>query len=203
MESVTPEQPVATWALGRAQRLPASWNRSRSWGSRPATTRKRAQRLPASWNRSHGSKGSTCHGPNCAQRLPASWNRSPPRFSSLKEAAKVLNAFRHHGIGHYPIRGGTAVSQMCSTPSGIMESVTPRSESESGAVRSAQRLPASWNRSPVSPSTCTLMVSVLNAFRHHGIGHRRERVRDWHDRQCSTPSGIMESVTTIREVDCG
>jgi len=36
----------------------------------------------------------------------------------------VLNAFRHHGIGHLIRYGGLAVPFGCSTPSGIMESVT-------------------------------------------------------------------------------
>jgi len=61
----------------------------------------------------------------------------------------VLNAFRHHGIGHIAgvmVKGQTLYT--CSTPSGIMESVT--------IGRGVDRL---------------RLTSVLNAFRHHGIGH--------------------------------
>jgi len=40
--------------------------------------------------------------------------------------------------------------------------------------------------------------NVLNAFRHHGIGHGRTQDAQRFTRQCSTPSGIMESVTEKR-----
>jgi len=36
---------------------------------------------------------------------------------------------------------------------------------------------------------------VLNAFRHHGIGHTDTEDDVEGDNECSTPSGIMESVT--------
>ena len=201
-----------------------------------------------------------------AQRLPASWNRSPSLFVPLDCQLLVLNAFRHHGIGHVSSlthanapnsaqrlpaswnrsRTGTAAKRndyvVCSTPSGIMESVT------SGGLRStrfsncAQRLPASWNRSRWLRRSLHLRQEVLNAFRHHGIGHRnqvpagrrgdgvlnafrhhgighseltgnpprisraqrlpaswnRSPLNEEYKRnfpKCSTPSGIMESVT--------
>jgi len=38
--------------------------------------------------------------------------------------AGVLNAFRHHGIGHKAFTNAAALTPSCSTPSGIMESVT-------------------------------------------------------------------------------
>ena len=60
---------------------------------------------------------------------------------------------------------------LCSTPSGIMESVTITPSSSGFSSVRAQRLPASWNRS------------------------RRNRERKAGTGQCSTPSGIMESVT--------
>ena len=154
-----------------------------------------------------------------AQRLPASWNRSPYWISSPRCSVRVLNAFRHHGIGHGlagvlrksfqlvlnafrhhgighsgPSRAivgllecstpsgimesvtfwgvpFNAEYEECSTPSGIMESVTFRCQCGALPQPGAQRLPASWNRS-------------------RQLG-RREDLR-W---QCSTPSGIMESVT--------
>jgi len=132
--------------------------------------------------------------------------------------AAVLNAFRHHGIGHEDDEEKPARALRCSTPSGIMESVTPANAAGGGSAACAQRLPASWNRSPVcehyldagtpcsTPSGIMESVTgsdrryghfpnVLNAFRHHGIGHAAE----WQERRkgvaCSTPSGIMESVT--------
>jgi len=110
----------------------------------------------------------------------------------------VLNAFRHHGIGHCLI-----VSQ----PS----SLTLR----------AQRLPASWNRSRWPKSLYSHRRAVLNAFRHHGIGHKIDQSKRPRLRlvlnafrhhgightltkdeiglsyACSTPSGIMESVTAV------
>ena len=65
----------------------------------------------------------------------------------------VLNAFRHHGIGHFLHRINILKSPVCSTPSGIMESVTPDHRY--------------WRKRAL----------VLNAFRHHGIGHRG--INDW------------------------
>jgi len=38
----------------------------------------------------------------------------------------VLNAFRHHGIGHLYLLSKGTIEEECSTPSGIMESVTTR-----------------------------------------------------------------------------
>jgi len=64
---------------------------------------------------------------------------------------------------------------MCSTPSGIMESVTPfaaglaflpgRCSTPSGIMESVTR-----GTIPAAAS-----VPVLNAFRHHGIGHQIPR----------------------------
>ena len=95
----------------------------------------------------------------------------------------VLNAFRHHGIGHDPDlsvwndKGG------------------------------AQRLPASWNRSHLYDHSGITIATVLNAFRHHGIGHIETEYCQYVLRMCSTPSGIMESVTAeymLNELkDCG
>jgi len=108
--------------------------------------------------------------------------------------ATVLNAFRHHGIGHGNWEGartyaGSAqrlpaswnrshieceschTEQRCSTPSGIMESVTIAGGEIDLNDDGAQRLPASWNRSPAN-------ITTTNA-----------------STVCSTPSGIMESVT--------
>jgi len=59
----------------------------------------------------------------------------------------VLNAFRHHGIGHEP------------NPLFFF------------TASSAQRLPASWNRSQAIIENSNKIGVVLNAFRHHGIGH--------------------------------
>jgi len=60
----------------------------------------------------------------------------------------VLNAFRHHGIGHEAV-----------------------------------------------PASKLGKTEVLNAFRHHGIGHKKTAAEFFENPQCSTPSGIMESVT--------
>jgi len=106
-----------------------------------------------------------------AQRLPASWNRSHCDDGYFGALLCVLNAFRHHGIGHpesiAPLAGCSraqrlpaswnrsprpsvfvAASVLCSTPSGIMESVTFRGTDTAPGRPCAQRLPASWNRSP-------------------------------------------------------
>ena len=87
------------------------------------------------------------------------------------EQLLVLNAFRHHGIGHYLDTPRHTAQTVCSTPSGIMESVTLACSKPSSSPRSAQRLPASWNRSPLSCPHADDLAQVLNAFRHHGIGH--------------------------------
>jgi len=83
----------------------------------------------------------------------------------------VLNAFRHHGIGHKIIHYDPGRTLMCSTPSGIMESVTKRDEEGRCYKYGAQRLPASWNRSHLYDHSGITIATVLNAFRHHGIGH--------------------------------
>jgi len=84
---------------------------------------------------------------------------------------EVLNAFRHHGIGHKATAKDFREINRCSTPSGIMESVT---------VVLTDRLIVLWVLNafrhhgighladPVAPGAYLL---VLNAFRHHGIGH--------------------------------
>ena len=108
-----------------------------------------------------------------AQRLPASWNRSPLPAVQGHHRRRVLNAFRHHGIGHHPQSAGHGLTFVCSTPSGIMESVTSLKTDFVFAVNGAQRLPASWNRSPLGGSYLDAPL--------------------W----CSTPSGIMESVTNM------
>jgi len=83
----------------------------------------------------------------------------------------VLNAFRHHGIGHVRFLEAFRLAQKCSTPSGIMESVTcvvifvnakeGRCSTPSGIMESVTEA------QPVSG----MLPCVLNAFRHHGIGH--------------------------------
>jgi len=83
----------------------------------------------------------------------------------------VLNAFRHHGIGHAKELVIEHIIWPCSTPSGIMESVTFTVTSMARRVMSAQRLPASWNRSLACILSRAHKCLVLNAFRHHGIGH--------------------------------
>jgi len=107
----------------------------------------------------------------------------------------VLNAFRHHGIGHVPCGTRRDKDGKCSTPSGIMESVTHCLTPFKGNYTSAQRLPASWNRSRKARAFRLLFAVVLNAFRHHGIGHLRIYAIRAQNATCSTPSGIMESVT--------
>ena len=108
-----------------------------------------------------------------AQRLPASWNRSRPEHARRLAVGSVLNAFRHHGIGH--------------SSSNNITITTSR----------AQRLPASWNRSHChGHQSRGGLQDVLNAFRHHGIGHWIATCIMIQARLCSTPSGIMESVTT-------
>jgi len=72
------------------------------------------------------------------------------RAVTVDDVASVLNAFRHHGIGH---------------------------------------LRCAWLRAFVQGG-------VLNAFRHHGIGHKNEQPPAPTSGACSTPSGIMESVTS-------
>ena len=107
----------------------------------------------------------------------------------------MLNAFRHHGIGHWYLACDPGMIDTCSTPSGIMESVTVHRRYARAPATGAQRLPASWNRSLASRGTSSAMgecstpsgimesvtahaaphaaaaAVVLNAFRHHGIGH--------------------------------
>ena len=110
-----------------------------------------------------------------AQRLPASWNRSRDPIKRSPFYNNVLNAFRHHGIGHPPITVIRLRLTTCSTPSGIMESVTHHHRTSSSSIPGAQRLPASWNRS-----------------RFWGVPFNAKY------EECSTPSGIMESVTRRR-----
>jgi len=133
----------------------------------------------------------------------------------------VLNAFRHHGIGHAVGLGKVSNIIECSTPSGIMESVTRQRNcamENFPYVLNAFRHHGIGHR--YACRNCRNTIGVLNAFRHHGIGHgmkgwrgeRKECVLNafrhhgiGHDRGnekyvwtsgCSTPSGIMESVTS-------
>ena len=88
----------------------------------------------------------------------------------------MLNAFRHHGIGHYAAVFVNCRIFRCSTPSGIMESVTNFATLTRNLEESAQRLPASWNRSRPGVWPVAQRHNVLNAFRHHGIGHIEKHV---------------------------
>gem|GEM_PF-3126163 len=200
MESVTPRTCPASRGRQCAQRLPASWNRSLF------LKQHHHHHLPCSTPSGIMESVTLSRPPvarrlaGCAQRLPASWNRSLDRNVYYDTGATVLNAFRHHGIGHdflgRPLDEQIACSTpsgimesvtppwsrpcctkiKCSTPSGIMESVTRNPASAHRAPKCAQRLPASWNRSQ----------SVV-AQRQHAFG------------LCSTPSGIMESVTSTSQ----
>jgi len=135
-----------------AQRLPASWNRSLFRMARVEIRTESAQRLPASWNRSLHSLVIAFLVGFCAQRLPASWNRSQSPCWAV--------CFDHI---------------LCSTPSGIMESVTPR-QRRARAVVIRCSTPSGIMES-VTGLDChdPTVESVLNAFRHHGIGHRGPR----------------------------
>jgi len=107
----------------------------------------------------------------------------------------VLNAFRHHGIGH----ARTSSRAVCVTivlNAFRHHGIGHRSSTTTPAGRwCAQRLPASWNRSLFHSRQQFLCVKVLNAFRHHGIGHVVRIPKAPGYPWCSTPSGIMESVT--------
>jgi len=83
-----------------------------------------AQRLPASWNRSLSSAGVDLAAGECS--TPSGIMESvTSHLRLLRTFAIVLNAFRHHGIGHGTGARLSATCVLCSTPSGIMESVTP------------------------------------------------------------------------------
>jgi len=110
----------------------------------------------------------------------------------------VLNAFRHHGIGHVAGLDKAETHQKCSTPSGIMESVTARS---SCGIRSRGPVLNAFRHHGIGHQEGfqlrERMAEVLNAFRHHGIGHVVAAAQHRRVDRCSTPSGIMESVTMV------
>ena len=158
----------------------------------------------------------------CAQRLSASTNGSPRGHRiidgtgkcstpfginewitfacrQMKPQKPVLNAFRHQRMDHtYRTENspeldcaqrlsastngshGDAIvvplaAMLCSTPFGINEWITDR---ERGGV-----------------DDCT----VLNAFRHQRMDHKRFLAAGWPAEKCSTPFGINEWITTTTE----
>ena len=171
MESVTSVYSFEGTQMSCAQRLPASWNRSLCRTSPEQQEGISAQRLPASWNRSQrnyemAEELKVCSTPSGIMESVTSTpggivfsvaGCSTPsgimesvtlRKGASGRGAGVLNAFRHHGIGHILLR-----LSMPPPPC-------------------AQRLPASWNRSQRPSGDVARLQAVLNAFRHHGIGHR-------------------------------
>ena len=156
--------------------------------STPSGIMESVTRSPASTRRARG----------CAQRLPASWNRSLgtiPIFV-FAEGCSTPSGIMESVTNAHPPR--MLICGLCSTPSGIMESVTgvrAVTVDDVASVLNAFRhhgighLRCAWLRAFVQGG-------VLNAFRHHGIGHKNEQPPAPTSGACSTPSGIMESVTS-------
>ena len=136
----------------------------------------RAQRLPASWNRSRISPPATCRPARCAQRLPASWNRSLLRRNNAmfnctcSTPSGIMESVTKSCLVWVKPQMG------CSTPSGIMESVT-RNQVPAGrggdAVLNAFRHHGIGHARRAGRGRAS--QPVLNAFRHHGIGHLKPR----------------------------
>ncbi len=145
--------------------------------------------------------------------------------SNFQDMILVLNAFRHHRKNHrnYPAQMTVAAGAqrlpasqeksrieeakpmrlrlLCSTPSGITGKITfinPPQDSISGKVHpsnSAQRLPASQEKSRRRRRKNTAIQTVLNAFRHHRKNHRTLVYGYDVGPRCSTPSGITGKIT--------
>jgi len=182
-----------------AQRLPASWNRSRQ--IRPRFCRCQAV-LNAFRHHGIGHRLQLCSHRfviRCSTPSGIMESVTSPLGDDWCSPRRVLNAFRHHGIGHSTkALKALAISAACSTPSGIMESVTAvaKRSRRARAVLNAFRHHGIGHT--VVGHATRITGKVLNAFRHHGIGHPIKPACGFFAEVCSTPSGIMESVTRMR-----
>ena len=112
---------------------------------------------------------------NTAQRPRASSSRSRPPGRARSACIALLNARGRHRLGHTPDETPDACLLNCSTPEGVIVSVTRSARTPTTAPRSsAQRPRASSSRS--------LRKAILD--------HRAEI--------CSTPEGVIVSVTADR-----
>ena len=158
-----------------------------------------------------------------AQRLSASLEPSLSRRLLTIPAMPVLNAFRHHWNPHsveshlvWPGSGAQRLSASLE-PSPEVETVdlTPVSSAQrlsaslepslrradcGPAFRPcAQRLSASLEPSPWrGSSNSSAGALVLNAFRHHWNPHFDSRRPLSHQVRCSTPFGIIGTLTYRR-----
>ncbi len=187
----------------------------------------------------------TCHLPEAAQRPEASSSRSLQAAGDFGEVHRLLNARRRHRLDH-PIRRGadrrgwrllnarrrhrldhsTLLAKKfplgsCSTPGGVIVSITRASRLLAGRTRSAQRPEASSSRSrchdsrfPIAKNCSTpggVIVSItrprpptcppcplLNARRRHRLDHVRFRDGANGGHYCSTPGGVTVSITIER-----
>ncbi len=232
-----------------AQRPEASSSRSRRrpWRARPAASSS-AQRPEASSSRSprrHGPRGTkepSCSTPGgvivsittpsirtsgnrpSAQRPEASSSRSPgvdgkgrgiDTAAQRPEASSSRSQFGHDR--DVPPAGS------CSTPGGVIVSITPGGGRLRRGPSSAQRPEASSSRSPDSTgsgsprletaqrpeasSSRSLYLAgqevsvgiLLNARRRHRLDHPGEPAAGRPDQVCSTPGGVIVSITVSRQ----
>ena len=137
-----------------------------------------AQRLSASRIISVLRRHASGSGSRCAQRLSAS--RIISEESALSHSSYAW--------------------LMCSTPFGITDYIgSPRSPRTTSAAACAQRLSASRIISATRRGRGTRCpISVLNAFRHHGLYRIRAVVVGRLERgMCSTPFGITDYIGPV------
>ena len=128
-------------------------------------------------------------------RLGHADGRDPPG-----EARALLNARGRHRLGHlrvvldhYPLQG-------CSTPEGVIVSVTPSGRSSISSWRAAQRPRASSSRSRETNQGAAAGFVLLNARGRHRLGHCSSPSRTASRISCSTPEGVIVSVTSRRRI---
>ena len=205
---------------GAAQRPRASSSRSRSTRSRPGRSTRcstpegvivsvtketrshtgiygAAQRPRASSSRSPAVLPQDAPDVRAAQRPRASSSRSPRPGGGSSARTTLLNARGRHRLGHGLGPGNAAILKSCSTPEGVIVSVTSRSRPPPPTGCSAQRPRASSSRSPGPPPSPT--ASITTAQRPRASSSRslavipRREVLDL----CSTPEGVIVSVTRL------
>ncbi len=110
----------------------------------------------------------------CAQRLSASQTRSQQRPAGAGRRRDVLNAFRHHRQDHDLEGADLRWANLCSTPFGITDKITPPAREDMDAV-----------------SMCSTPFGITDKITARGLG----RTVIWID-GCSTPFGITDKITS-------
>ena len=155
-----------------------------------------AQRPEASSSRSLAWAKGGIPGKSAAQRPEASSSRSPatpwPSPGTSRTAQRPeASSSRSQGVGRVGV-GGLG----CSTPGGVIVSITPPGRAGVSGRRSAQRPEASSSRSLAGRARHRDgRPKLLNARRRHRLDHARLATMSRPMNDCSTPGGVIVSIT--------